>query len=467
MNTVIWWIRRDLRLFDNPTLQTALEQGAVVPLFIIDPQLYSSVSDRRRHFLLNGLKALDHDLRARGSLLILKNGPPEKILHKIFYASHAVNIYAEEDYTPYARQRDNKVAHSLPLKLVQGQLVHHPMTIRKPDGTPYTVFTPFSKTWKALLPAGLKTLPAPAEIPFPEIKLPSDPFPSAESDPGFPAGEQQALQRLQAFTAAPCAPALYEYASGRDRLDQEGTSGLSPYFHFGILSVRQAVAAARQASTAAAAPGQHAGAEVWINELIWREFYISILYYFPRVLRGNFRKQYDGIVWSNDQEHFQAWKQGETGYPIVDAAMRQLEMTGWMHNRARMITASFLVKDLLIDWRWGESWFLQNLLDADLAANNGGWQWTAGTGTDAAPYFRIFNPVLQSRKFDPQGDYIRRWLPELAHLPSKTIHTPWQTGSTVSGYPAPIVDHKAAREHTLHAFKTARNEQRRHNDRSI
>jgi deoxyribodipyrimidine photo-lyase len=191
----------------------------------------------------------------------------------------------------------------------------------------------------------------------------------------------------------------------------------------------------------------------WLNELIWREFYIHILHHFPDVLMRSFRPQYDQIRWLNNTDEFAAWKEGQTGYPVVDAAMRQMTATGWMHNRARMIVASFLVKDLLIDWRWGQDWFMQNLLDGDLAANNGGWQWTAGTGTDAAPYFRIFNPILQSKKFDPNGDYIRKWLPELAHLDSSIIHAPWEKKIEVPGYPKPIIDHRYARERALAAYR--------------
>ena len=194
--------------------------------------------------------------------------------------------------------------------------------------------------------------------------------------------------------------------------------------------------------------------ETWLKELIWREFYIHILYHFPQVRTQNFRPKYDQIQWRNNQEEYLAWKEGRTGYPIVDAGMRQLKTTGWMHNRARMITASFLVKHLLIDWRWGESWFMDNLIDGDLAANNGGWQWIAGTGTDASPYFRIFNPVTQSRKFDPEGIYIRKWVPELVGLDSKNIHSPWEKNIQVKDYPAPIVDHKTARERALITYQS-------------
>jgi deoxyribodipyrimidine photo-lyase len=236
----------------------------------------------------------------------------------------------------------------------------------------------------------------------------------------------------------------------------DGTSSLSPYLHFGVLGLENAVLRARQAIAAAVDKRVSDSATVWLNELIWREFYIHILYHFPHVRGRSFRPQYDRIRWQNDPEDFELWTQGRTGYPVVDAAMRQLLKTGWMHNRARMIVASFLVKDLLIDWRWGERWFMQNLLDADLASNNGGWQWTAGTGTDAAPYFRIFNPILQSKKFDPDGNYIRKWVPELVDLSNSTIHAPWEKGIKTADYPEPIIDHRFARERTLAAYKAVK-----------
>ena len=348
-------------------------------------------------------------------------------------------------------RRDEEVARHLPINLVQGQTVHHPNAILKADGTPYTVYTPYSKTWKARLPSRLPIFPAPEKIETPKNSW-TEPLPRFKVSPLFPAGEQEALARLDEFLHR----RIYSYGEDRNRMDLEGTSSLSPYLHFGMLGLRQAVHAARQAVVQVRSEISKRSAETWLNELIWREFYIQILYPLSpceqdalQPFPGEYR------LASTMKIEFEAWKAGRTGVPIVDAAMRQLKEIGWMHNRARMIVASYLVKDLLIDWRWGEAWFMENLLDGDQAANNGGWQWTAGTGTDAAPYFRIFNPVLQSIKFDPNGEYIRRWVPELRTLDSKVIHAPWENGIKVNGYPErPIVERD--KERTLLAYQQSR-----------
>jgi len=467
---VIWWIRRDLRLGDHPALQAAAETGAqVIPLFILDEHLARSryVGEKRLAFLYGGLRNLDVDLRRQGNFLVLRQGDPLRVLTALIGETGAVLVFAEPDYSPYAARRDQLIDQALPLQWVGSPAALPPGFVSKPDGNPYIVFTPFSKAWKESYPV---YTPSPAQVNSvtghllglsrTTLEKWSVDLPSLRVSLLFQPGEAEAIRRLEQFTSPgdPEAP-VYRYGQNRDALAIEGTSALSPYLRFGMLSVRRAVASAYTAIQAAPDSSALRSAETWLNELIWRDFYIHILAHFPHVRRRNFRQIV--VDWRNDPADFQAWADGQTGYPIVDAAMRQLYQTGWMPNRARMITASFLTKDLLVDWRQGEAWFMQHLLDGDPASNNGGWQWTAGTGVDAAPYFRVFNPILQSQKNDPQGCYIRRWLPELANLPDAYIHQPWQTPAALQremgliigrDYPHPIVDHAFARQRLLAAF---------------
>jgi len=477
VTTAIWWARRDLRLADNQALSAALAHAdQVVPVFVLDPTLLAentaacgSVAEKRVAFLFGGLRTLDADLRARGSTLVVRRGEPRDELAALLIETGAEAIYAEADVWPYGVQRDARVAKTLPLRLTGGLTVHPPDAVLKADGTPYVVFTPYSRKWKVLPPPEFgDILPAPERIATPP-KIASLPIPSEPAlppDVPFPPGAAEAQRRLNAFLTSDDPP-VYRYAETRDRMDLNGTSRLSPYLRFGMLSARHAAAMAGLARELAPNEEANQGVETWLNELIWREFYQAILHHFPHVLERSFRPNLQTIPWENDFAAFAAWCEGRTGYPVVDAAIRQLVRSGWMHNRARMIVASFLAKDLLIDWRWGERFFIQHLIDGDPAANNGGWQWTAGTGTDAAPYFRVFNPVTQGKKYDPQGAYVRRWVEELANVPDRFIHEPWEmppdaqrsSGCIVGqDYPDPVVDHAWARERTLAAYAQAKEE---------
>lgn len=460
MATHIWWIRRDLRLKDNPALHSALQGGhTTVPLFILDPRLLSKPAANRQQFLFNGLRCLDGELRARGSRLILRRGIPEEVLPALLTECAAEAVFTEEDYTPFAIRRDERLAKIIPLQRVVGVTVHHPAAVIKPDGSPYTVFTPFSKAWKALpLPRPLP--PIAAHLPPPPL-ITSETIPPAVENSYFPAGEAQAERRLLEFLDS----AVYSYAEDRNRLDLDGTSRLSPYLRFGMISARRAAALTMEKMQQSSDPIARKGAESFLNELIWREFYNAILYHFPHVLQTAFNPALRNIPWRNAPDELSAWQQGLTGIPVVDACMRQLLEMGWMHNRGRMIVASFLVKDLLINWQEGEAWFMRYLVDGDPAANNGGWQWTAGVGTDAAPYFRIFNPILQSKKFDPQGHFIRRWLPELQRVPDEFLHEPWLMPAEIQrktgfkpgrDYPLPLVDHAQVKDRTLRAYQQSK-----------
>jgi len=461
MSTGIWWVRRDLRIIDNLALCQALRfHSTVIPLFIVDPHLNAKKAANRLSFLFNGLSNLDRSLRQRGSRLIIRQGNPIEILSQVIAETGSAAVYAEEDYSPYSRHRDEQVGRSVFLNLQPGITLRHPLVVRKADGNPYSVFTPYAKAWKNL-PVGEEHIWLPPDR-LPTVSdLLSEDLRSYPETPLFPPGEEEARHRLKEFAFDP----IFKYAELRDRLDLPATSSLSPYLRFGMLSARQTVITARQAMQSTQDYFARKNAETWLNELIWREFYQSILYHYPDVLKQAYNPKLRQIRWRSSPRELRSWQQGLTGYPVVDACMRQLAGTGWMHNRGRMIVASFLCKDLLINWQEGEAWFMQNLVDGDLAANNGGWQWTAGVGTDAAPYFRTFNPILQGQKFDPNGEYTRRWVPELADVPLEYLQQPWMMPLDVQEtchcrigkeYPKPIIDHARVKDRTLAAYQSSR-----------
>lgn len=452
--TVIWWIRRDVRLHDNPALQAALQQAeTVIPVFILDAKLLARSNPRRNAFLFENLRQLEKELQQRGSRLVVRRGDPRNCLQQILRESNAHMIFAQRDYSPYAQTRDADIAAVLPLTLTAGITIQPESKVRKEDGTPYTVFTPYARTWMEHLDP--ITIFEPPTRFQPIADMYSEPIPPSQSDPFFPAGEENALQQLRSFLS----DQALSYHQDRDMPAEAGTSRLSACFHLGVLSSRLAF---HEAHSLAHDSPKRSGFDTWINELLWREFFTMILANFPQVVEGPFREKYSRLKWRNDEREFIAWKNGLTGYPLVDAGMRELQETGWMHNRVRMVAASFLCKDLLINWQWGEEWFLQTLIDGDLAANNGGWQWSAGTGTDAVPYFRVFNPITQSKRFDSAGNYIRRWLPELSTIPAQYIHTPWKMPLEVQQdcgcrigiqYPSPLVEHATARQRTLAVYR--------------
>lgn len=461
----IWWIRRDLRLHDNQALAAAIQHSeSVIPLFILDPALLNSPysSGRRIDFLMDGLRALRTGLQARGSALVVRQGHPLQILRELLTETGAGAIFAEADHSPYATRRDHMVSAQLPLSVVSGVSILPPGSVLKQDGDPYIVYGPFARRWRERFEELRRPLFATPDHINTPTGLASMDIPTGHqrrSSAQFESGEVEAGRRLQRFLEE----RVHDYAAERDRLDQHNTSTLSPYIRFGMISP-YAIALRIDDEAARATQARQRGLNDWRDELIWRDYFTHLLHHFPHVRRHSYQEKYRHMDWLEDPQRFEAWTQGRTGYPVVDAAMRQLQATGWISNRARMIVASFLVKHLRIHWQEGERWFMQQLIDGDPAANNGNWQWVAGTGAGAAPYFRIFNPVTQGKKYDPQGHFIRRWLPELANVPVPHIHSPWQMSEAeqrqahcIIGqhYPAPIVEHRQAREETLAAYQSA------------
>ena len=455
---VILWFRQDLRLADNPALEAALATGRpIVPLFVLneasDGRAWGAAS---RWWLDKSLRALDADLRARGSRLILRRGDPAMIVPALAEELGA-RVYWNRLYGQAAIERDGGLKAELNAMSFNASLLAEPWQVKTGSGGSYAVFTPFWRAAQAVigdasLTSAPRALPAPPAWPGGDdigawTLHPSRPDWSGGFDIWTP-GEAGAQVRLKAFLKL-----LIGYPDGRDRPGRDATSHLSPHLHWGEIGprqVREAVLQAVRSGIAGPAEG-----DTYLAEIGWREFNHHLLYHHGDIAGRNMRRAFDGFGWRRDPQGLLAWKEGRTGYPLVDAGMRQLWATGTMHNRVRMVVASFLIKHLLIDWREGESWFWDTLVDACAANNPGNWQWSAGCGADAAPFFRIFNPTAQGERFDPQGDYVRRWVPELARLPEAVVHQPWLAGGT-PGYPAPIVEHAAARARALEAFTALR-----------
>ena len=472
MSVAVCWFRRNLRADDNAVLAAALRHAdAVVPLFVLDDfYLTDDFSPPRLAVLATSLAELSRTLAAKGSRLVVRRGPPEEALVALCRETGADAVFVPRDHEPHPKRCDAASREALArigarLHLVEDLLLVPAGSVTTEAGRPFTVYTPFVRRW--LERDKEPPVPEPAEIPTPAAVLaPSFPTIPLSKPRGFretgapenPRGGAREARRLwDAFRAG----TLRRYAPERDRPDLPGTSRLSPHLRFGTIGVRRLHSEARAAWREADAEGRRS-IETFVKELAWREFYASILESFPRVATENFRPEFDRFPWASGEDGerlFHAWATGRTGYPIVDAGIRQLHREGWMHNRVRMIVASFLSKDLLVDWRRGEAFFRRHLADGDLASNSGGWQWSAGSGTDAQPFFRIFNPVLQARRFDPDGVYVRRWVPELAAVKTARapeIHAPWELASPPPDYPAPVVDHAAARTRALAAFASIR-----------
>ncbi len=501
-----FWMRRDIRLTDNAALQKCLNNSEKITIgFIFDPHIIENLSpkslkksksssqvliDRRLKFICEAIDSIDSQLKTLGVQVQLFFGQPEKILPSYLEENKYQALFFNRDYEPYAVDRDERVSNAVMNKKIEVQnfkdhVIFEYNEILKKDGTPYLVYTPYKNKWREEFESSFhshklnsfkskqtidkkkskcfilqKDLPKKYHRDIcshsflthkikEHIGFKTDTFVEF-AEPPIQGSHEMALKTLKAF-----APKIQRYNQQRDFPAQKGTSEISPYIRHGLLSIRQLFNFALNKE-------KSKGQETWTNELIWREFYQMIIAHFPHAAMGALKKEYNDIEWEGDRELFNSWCNGETGYPIVDAAMRCFNQTGLMHNRLRMIVASFLCKTLLVNWRWGEDYFAKNLFDFDLAANNGGWQWSASTGTDAQPYFRIFNPYNQSEKFDPEGVFIRKYCPELAGLNNKRIHAPHladmleqaEAKCTIGkDYPMPIVDYKIQREKALKMYK--------------
>ena len=464
MTTALVWIRRDLRLDDNAALAAATSaHSKVYVVFNFDPTILDPLRtltnghDKRVHFIAESLHELNQQLIALKAELLITYGAPQRIVPEVLADVGAGALYVNEDYEDYALKRDNAIfaickQRNLGVFSFKDHLLHAPRDILKEDGSPFVVFTPYYRKWRSTLERdGAPSLFVSDLSKIQKFRKYACPGSVGDilkiagfyaDKPRLSGGRQAAVQRMNTFLDR-----LDGYAEFRDYPAIDATSLLSVYTRHGCVSVRELIQNALESGSSSA--------EKWISEIAWREFYYAIAFHFPHIKNRAFKDKYSHLKYENNPDHIVAWKEERTGFPLVDAAMRCLNATGLMHNRLRMICASVLCKTLLVDWRIGECYFAEKLLDFDFACNNGGWQWTAGVGVDAAPYFRIFNPFTQSKKFDANGDYIRSWVPELAHLDDKSIHNPYEKhpGRTDLTYPKLIVDYKKSREDALMLYK--------------
>lgn len=462
--TVIHWFRRDLRIADNSALSAAAKPGIpVIPLYILGDWVGSHAwtGPNRQFFLCGALESLAKNLETVGGRLIIRQGKAVDELRKLILETGAIAVHFNQDPDPFGKSVEAAV-HALCAELGVNcsghadHTLHGPSEVLTQSAQPYRVYTPYSRNWLALpkstpvgKPKALATPTGISSLPLPTVATWKLPMPTAELPE---AGERAARDRLKSAIAGK----IQAYAANRDFPALNGTSRISQDLRHGLISIRTVYSEALKAREIATAAGK-IGIDIFIKELAWREFYFAILHHFPNVLDQEFNADWRGLPWDEPGALFDAWKHGKTGFPIVDAGMRELLATGFMHNRVRMITAMFLTKDLHIDWKLGESWFMQQLVDGEIASNNGGWQWSAGTGADAAPYFRIQNPWSQTARYDPEGAYIKRWVPELAAIhPSRLIEPPKDGRPLAPTYPLPCVDHKTERERTLAIFKKHR-----------
>ena len=418
----IFWFRRDLRINDNTALYNALINGKnIQPIFIFDDNIVEELpyNDGRITFIYQQLNSINVELKKHGSSLKIFYGDPYKIFTEILYNNRVNNVYINRDYEPYALERDSSIFELLKdfggqLKSYKDQVIFEQNEVVKKDGLPYTVFTPFKNKW-------LEKFRSTKNIIYKNPNLKN----LVKSNYTFPSMEDLGFEESSIKVPDFDLKVVAKYDETRNFPSLDSTSKIGPHLRFGTVSIREIVENVKDVNS------------TYLSELIWREFFMQILWHFPKVVKENFRAKYDGIQWRNKEDEFKKWCEGKTGYPLVDAGMRELNATGFMHNRVRMVTASFLCKHLLIDWRWGEAYFAEKLLDYELASNNGNWQWSAGTGCDAAPYFRVFNPSEQIKKFDNKNQYINKWIPELNEF----------------SYPQPMVEHPMARQRAIETYK--------------